>query len=215
IRRAHQLHPGDAAQQLAIRFGEGDAAAARQPFVRQSGLAGVDDEHAVVGVDQSVDDRVPQPRAEGEQQHDRDGAPRDAEHREEGTHLLRLQVAVEFFEQDPPRRRAPQPPYRRHSTGSSAAALRAGSRPATSATSANNASAVAKTVVEICGVPTTSWIGNRRTTRISAAESRSPSAAPTATIRKASVMNWKRMSRRRAPNERFTPISRVRSLTTM
>src|SRR5881409_2831162 len=88
-------------------------------------------------------------------------------------------------------------------------------RPAANATAASNASVAASTIGEIVGTPTNSLMGSPPSAATSPNESIRPSIAPIVTIIRASAKNWRMMSARVAPTARRTPISRVRSRTTM
>src|SRR2546430_8770852 len=132
-------------QELEVLFHEADAPALPQPGERLAGLAAVDHEDPLAGAQQAVADRALQSLAERQEQHHRERSPGHCEEREEGPGALHLQVADEFPEQDGEHQ------VRSASTGSSAAARRAGMRPAANATAASNASVAASTIGEIVG----------------------------------------------------------------
>src|SRR3989454_9593324 len=162
------------------------------------------------GAQQAITDGALQSLTERQQQHHRERSPGDREEREEAPGALPLQAADESLEQD-----VEHAQVRSASTGSSAAARRAGMRPAANATAASNASVAASTIGEIVGTPTNSLMGSPPSAATSPNESSRPSIAPMVTIIRASAKNWRRMSVRVAPTARRTPISRVRSRTTM
>src|SRR5207247_4963805 len=196
--------------EVEVLFHQPDAPALPQPGECLAGLTAVDHENPFAGAQQAVTDRALQSLTKREQQHDRERSPGHRKEGEEGPGALRLQVADELLEQD-----VEHAQVRSASTGSCAAARRAGIRPAAHATIASSASVAASTLGEIVGTPTNSLIGSAPNAATSPNESSRPSVAPMVTIISASAKNWRMMSARVAPTARRTPISRVRSRTTI
>src|SRR5439155_10869673 len=127
-------------------------------------------------------------------------SPGHCEEREEGPGALHLQVADEFPEQDGEHQ------VRSASTGSSAAARRAGMRPAANATAASNASVAASTIGEIVGTPTNSLMGSPPRAALSSASNLYVRAIVSYTRRSASLVTselrarYTMLFRKRLPN---------------
>src|SRR5439155_13775002 len=168
---------------------EADTSPLAQPGECLAGLAAVDHEDPLAGTQQAVTDRALQSLTERQQQHHRERSPGHGKERKEGPDALRLQVADEFPEQD-----GEHTQVRRASTGSSAAARRAGMRPAANATAASNASVAASTIAEIVGTPTNSLMVSPPSAAASPNESSMPSIAPFVQIIRASANNYSMMS---------------------
>src|SRR3989442_468044 len=189
---------------------EPDPSSRAQTGEALAGLTAVDHEDPLAGAQQAVPDGALQALTERQQQHHRERSPGHRKEGEERPGPLRLQVADEFPDED-----VEHGYVRSASTGSSAAARRAGIKPATNATTPSSASVATSTVGEMVGTPTNSLIGRPPSPATSPSESNSPSTAPIDTIISASAENWRMMSAPVAPTARRTPISRLRSRTTM
>ena len=103
VGRADQVDLLDGARdQIEVFLAQSDAAALGQALELPGCRSAVDHEDPLAGVEQAVDDGVPEPLAEGEQQHDGDGAPGDGEHGEQNAGFLLFQVTEEFAEEYSP-----------------------------------------------------------------------------------------------------------------